>query len=224
MNKIIHQTWKTVNLPEIINIRWINSWLKTYPAWEYKFWTDYDNRNLVEKAKPEILEIYDNYPFPIQRADVIRYFYMYYLGGIYVDLDFFSIKNMENILTKSDVVIGSFKTKNKKYSVQNAFIYSIKGHPFWNYCIEQLAFNIIGVVHETTGSYFLKKCLIKFKPSRMHLLKSDLVYPINWEKCSIVKNSLPAEYYQSPEVIFPNSYAVTFWTGTWFRDGGHEEK
>lgn len=33
------------------------------------------------------LEIWDNYPFGIERADAIRYFVLYHFGGIYIDLD-----------------------------------------------------------------------------------------------------------------------------------------
>jgi len=33
------------------------------------------------------LETFDAYPYPIQRADAIRYFVLHHYGGIYIDLD-----------------------------------------------------------------------------------------------------------------------------------------
>jgi hypothetical protein len=36
---------------------------------------------------PWFLETYDGYPFPIQRADAIRYFVLAHFGGTYLDLD-----------------------------------------------------------------------------------------------------------------------------------------
>jgi len=36
---------------------------------------------------PWFLETFDGYVYPIQRADAIRYFVLYYFGGIYIDLD-----------------------------------------------------------------------------------------------------------------------------------------
>lgn len=36
---------------------------------------------------PWFLETYDGYPYPIQRADAIRYFVLHHFGGIYIDLD-----------------------------------------------------------------------------------------------------------------------------------------
>ena len=156
MNKIIHQTWKTMEIPDVINIEWPDSWKNNYPTWDYKLWTDDDNRALISEVKPDFLNVYDGYPFSIQRADAIRYFYMYYYGGIYVDLDFLSLKNMEKILAVSNIVIGCNNTcKDSKQVIPNAFLYSIKGHSFWLYCIDQLSLNLSGDVHDTTGSAFL---------------------------------------------------------------------
>lgn len=36
---------------------------------------------------PWFLETFDSYPYPIQRADAIRYFVLHHFGGIYIDLD-----------------------------------------------------------------------------------------------------------------------------------------
>ena len=36
---------------------------------------------------PWFLEDWDQYEFPIQRADAIRYFVLSHYGGIYIDLD-----------------------------------------------------------------------------------------------------------------------------------------
>ena len=36
---------------------------------------------------PWFLETFDGYPYPIQRADAIRYFVLHHFGGIYIDLD-----------------------------------------------------------------------------------------------------------------------------------------
>ena len=33
------------------------------------------------------METFDGYPYPIQRADAIRYFVLHHFGGIYIDLD-----------------------------------------------------------------------------------------------------------------------------------------
>jgi mannosyltransferase OCH1-like enzyme len=47
------------------------------------------------KEYPWFLETWDNYRFPIQRADSIRYFILAHHGGIYVDLD--NVSRQRNI-------------------------------------------------------------------------------------------------------------------------------
>ena len=71
--KIIHQTWKTKEMPE----KWKKSpemWKKFHPDWEYKLWTDEDNRSFIQDKYPQFLKLFDSYPHGIQRADFIRYF------------------------------------------------------------------------------------------------------------------------------------------------------
>ena len=52
---------------------------------------------------PWFLETFDNYQFPIQRADAIRYFVLAHYGGIYIDLDDVGV----NIPTIRHVLITS---------------------------------------------------------------------------------------------------------------------
>jgi mannosyltransferase OCH1-like enzyme len=43
------------------------------PGWEYRFWTDADNRALIKEKFPESLAMFDGYTSAILRADAIRY-------------------------------------------------------------------------------------------------------------------------------------------------------
>lgn len=52
-----------------------------------QLWTDAGSRDFVAKEYPWFLDSFDNYHFPIQRADAIRYFVLAHFGGIYIDLD-----------------------------------------------------------------------------------------------------------------------------------------
>ena len=84
--RIIHQTYKTRDLPE----RWKDTpetWKRHHPEWTYMFWSDHDNRELIKRVDPEFLPSYDAYKYPIQRADAVRYYILKHYGGIYVDLD-----------------------------------------------------------------------------------------------------------------------------------------
>ena len=49
-----------------------------HPSWEYKLWTDEDNRNLIKDHYPWFLKTYDEYDVNIKRVDAVRYFYLYH--------------------------------------------------------------------------------------------------------------------------------------------------
>ncbi|KAF5671231.1 glycosyltransferase family 32 [Fusarium heterosporum] len=84
--RIFHQTTKNETIPTI----WAKSQascLDAYSDYEYMLWTDDKARAFLEAEYPWFLNVWDNYPFPIQRADAIRYFVLYHYGGIYLDMD-----------------------------------------------------------------------------------------------------------------------------------------
>lgn len=82
-------------------------WKELHPNWEYHFTTDEDNRNYVELYFPQYLNTYDNLPYPIQRADMIRYMYLYNMGGVYSDLDIIPIRPLTdyNFDSQADVYV-----------------------------------------------------------------------------------------------------------------------
>lgn len=113
--KIIHQTWKTKDVPEY----WKKSeqeWKRLHPDWIYKLWTDEDIRKHIKDYHPDFLELHDNYEYNIQRADMIRYFILYDFGGIYSDLDFYPTENIESYL----------------YCNSDYFVYSSNSNTFTN--------------------------------------------------------------------------------------------
>ena len=70
--RIIHQSWRDSDLPPRFK-KWSSTWRKCMPGWEYRLWTDGDNRKLVKDHYPWFLERYDSYPHAIQRADAARW-------------------------------------------------------------------------------------------------------------------------------------------------------
>ena len=98
--KIIHQSYKSQST---LPLEWADTparWQELHPTYEYKFWSDDDNRKLIQQYYPWFLETYDAYPAPIQRADAARYFAVLHYGGIYADMDILPIRNVDPILYK----------------------------------------------------------------------------------------------------------------------------
>lgn len=222
LTKIIHQTWKTKDIPyDIYPKNWIDSWKKLNSDWEYKFWTDEDNRNLILKDYPQYLELYDSYERPIAKADIVRLFYMHKFGGLYVDLDFKCLKSFNELIVPEVINLGRQKTKQfATNSIANALMYSPPGQDFWLKCADELInYKFVdGKLNNTeaaTGPIFLYNCLNKFKPN-IKIHEPKLCYPISWElDGSAISNSLKDEWLTSPEESFPDAYAITYWSGGW---------
>ncbi|KAA1123709.1 hypothetical protein PGTUg99_006849 [Puccinia graminis f. sp. tritici] len=130
--KIIHQTWKTDQIPD----RWIpvrESCVAAHESWEYMLWTDKSGRELIEREYPWFLSIYDGYRYPIQRADAVRYFILHHYGGVYMDLDIGCIRPMDSLL-RFDLILP----QTVPVGVSNDLMFSAKGHPFMDFIIHRL--------------------------------------------------------------------------------------
>ena len=134
--KIIHQTWKTTEIPE----QWKSS-VQKYQAlsahgFQYILWTDDDNRNLIATEFPWFLDQFDAYPYGIQRADAIRYFILYKYGGIYSDLDIQPKDNFPafvDMYQHADICLPSTKSGNAfaGQNFSNCFMMSSPECDFW---------------------------------------------------------------------------------------------
>jgi mannosyltransferase OCH1-like enzyme len=94
--KIIHQTWKTEEIPNEL-IFCVDSWKHKNPNWRHILWTHEMMDDFVKERFPEVYEFYSGYKFEIFRADLFRLLVLHDMGGVYVDLDMECIKNLDNL-------------------------------------------------------------------------------------------------------------------------------
>src|ERR1700675_3934864 len=100
---------------------------------QYMLWTDASSREFIANTYPWFLDTFDGYPYPIQRADAIRYFVLHYYGGIYLDLDIGCLRPLDPLL-----VFPVILPKTIPVGVSNDLIFSEKGHPFLAQAIHNL--------------------------------------------------------------------------------------
>lgn len=139
--KIVHQSWKTATVERGDFGVWRRSWTETNPGYEYWFWTDEDNRNLVEAFYPELLETYDVLPWNIVRVDFVRALYMHQYGGVYADLDTFCLRPVDTLFTPGvpRVYVAEMgPIKNFKHNIPNAWLASAPNHPFWMFFVKHV--------------------------------------------------------------------------------------
>jgi mannosyltransferase OCH1-like enzyme len=109
------------------------SCINLHPDYEYKLWTDSLSREFIRKEYAWFLETFDSYPFPIQRADAIRYFVLDHYGGIYLDLD-------DGCARRLDVMLEypAWLRSTLPKGISNDAMGSVPHHPFFKRVIESL--------------------------------------------------------------------------------------
>ncbi len=93
---IIHQTWNTEDVPRVFS-KWMVTWPRIHPDWEFWFWTQRDIRRLVEQDFKDDLSLFDSYTKDVFRSDAMRYYVLYKYGGVYLDLDMEALRPIDNI-------------------------------------------------------------------------------------------------------------------------------
>lgn len=135
--RIIHQTWKTAELPETGDWRKAAKLChKLHPesaGWQHILWTDESARNFIKQFYPGVLSVYDAFPIPIQRVDAMRYYILHHFGGIYIDLDIGCSRPMDSLLH-----LPAFLPITKPIGISNDLIGAKKGHPFMNLLGDQV--------------------------------------------------------------------------------------
>jgi mannosyltransferase OCH1-like enzyme len=135
--KLIHQTWKTKEIPEI----WKDTaekWKTVHPSYQYILWTDEDLEQLVSTAYPWALKVFLELPYGIQRADMGRVFVLHSFGGVYSDLDIVPkrsitplIQFFENDETGFDVALVEGPTGFCGLNYSNFFMFSFPRVSWW---------------------------------------------------------------------------------------------
>jgi mannosyltransferase OCH1-like enzyme len=193
--KIIHQTYINESIPA----RWKDgqqSCITLHDDYEYKLWTDAKSRDFIKSEYPWFLETFDNYPFPIQRADAIRYFVLAYYGGIYIDLDDGCNRRLDPLLSYPAWVRRTVPT-----GISNDAMGSVPQHPFFLKTIDSLSsysrnwgMPYITVMY-STGPLFLSVMWMEYlkiaRPAEEHvrILMPDEYKGFAWSFFNVVKGN-----------------------------------
>jgi mannosyltransferase OCH1-like enzyme len=143
--RIIHQTWKTKDVPfhwnaTVESVRQFNE-----NQFEYRLWTDEDMHKFVHEVEPDIYEhTFLTYSLDIQRVDAFRYIILYHLGGLYIDMDngcrqsFESLLDVLETIDKQSIHLAAFP-RTTPVGVSNGFMIATKGHPLFKTLISRLS-------------------------------------------------------------------------------------
>jgi len=63
------------------------TWQQMNPEFEYRFFSDADCLQFLRQSMPRLVGVYQKLPKAVQKADLFRYAYIYFHGGVYADVD-----------------------------------------------------------------------------------------------------------------------------------------
>ena len=215
----IFQTWKNYNIP----VEWQKNqktWKKLHKNWKYVLHSDYDNEAFILSKCPDLIDIYKQLPQAINRVDYIRYVYLYYVGGVYADLDCECINSLDPLLekeTKNDILLGLVPDGQ----VDCAFMISKPHHPFWLDVLKEIETRLfhpsyIGQLQSLLSSSLqtlhltgpcllqsmVEKCKDKYK---IKLFPAEYFFPKSWHNTSLTDRSY----------ITNRTYVVHHGAGSW---------
>jgi mannosyltransferase OCH1-like enzyme len=134
--KIIMQTWKDYDIP----YKWRESpqSIKDHmPGWTHVLMTDADNDKFCQTHFPDFWPYFKNFKHGIQRADAIRYMWLYVYGGLYMDLDIVIVKPLDDLFYE-DVNLYLCASGNVGSFLTNSFMASKPRCKLWLNMIEHM--------------------------------------------------------------------------------------
>jgi len=231
--KIIHQIWSGVKEPLPERFRVLGeTWKEHYPSWEYIFWDNEKMNRFILNSYPQCWDIYNKYPFNVQRWDAIRYLILYKIGGMYVDFDYESIKPLDELLEEKTCCFAlepqsyCFMFK-KRIMFNNALMFSTPGHPFMKKIIDAVfSENMLkydtssknNCVLNTTGPWTLIDLynnLSSKEKEDIYLIPSKYVTPFDGFQSYLF---LKGEMGPDLENCLEEAYAVHYYFSGWRAD------
>ncbi len=216
--KILHQTWKNSELPDELQT-WQSTWRDLHPDWQYRLWTDEENRQFVADEYAEFLPRYDEYPAAIQRVDAVRYLQLFTYGGVYIDLDTWCRRTIDPLLAGCQSLFAQEPLRNceihhQELIVSNAFMACVPGDPFLARVIERLKTQAWSnnILH-STGPFMLTEEYLTTNTD-VKLIPSESMFPLHIEDVESARNN---GWSQQLEAKIQHAYGVHMHMGTWWR-------
>jgi len=185
--------------------------------YEYKLWHLKDCEKLIEEDYPEYLDLWNDFRYPIQRCDFIRYCILYKFGGLYIDCDIRPMKRLDAVFSDRFYFVHWADDWDRK--IYNAVIGSVKNQKIFLDIIEECKKSFYEkskiktyetwkgrFIYQTTGHHMLERVIKKNKIDKDKYFHNVLyVKNINKkykDKSSSVGNPNTAIFYDSNASIW----------------------
>ncbi|CAF2127432.1 unnamed protein product, partial [Rotaria magnacalcarata] len=155
--RVIHQTYRTHDVPEIWNSTVQSVMKMNVGDFEYRRWSHFDMDAFVRQREPDFYRnTFVHYAYDMQRIDSFRYVLMYHIGGVYIDMDSACYRPLREFVTTLEALdpdapyLALFPAEDA-FGVQTDFIAATPGHPIYKQFISRLPlFHHYFLIHHIT--------------------------------------------------------------------------
>jgi hypothetical protein len=212
--KVIHQIWIGENpFPE--NLRFcVDSVKRMYPDWEYHFWTN----DTIKKLDLRFEGLINNPSINIgKRADILMYEILNKFGGLYLDVDTFCCKRVDDLHDKFKFYGGI--APSRWFVVGAGIVGSIPGHPIIKSCLDTLTEEKVRELSPSgVGPWRLTLNIVDFLEGNKD--NDTLVLPVTyfyslpgWFRLDFWKGSMMLD--DALQLTRPESCFTHVWSATW---------
>ena len=199
--KILHFIWLGDNQYPQQYYLYLNSWLEKYHDFIFCFWNDDNLFNLYNQ------KIFDKSNTYAQKSDIARYEILYQYGGIYVDCDVFSIKNIENLLNNIDIFSG--------YESDKYIAIGLMGFNSKNNYLKKIIVNIeLNYYLQSNNNIPNQTGPVYFTNFHNNYIKKHKKYKF-FEKNYFYNYSFQDKQENLPIIFYPNNYCYHSWGYSW---------
>jgi len=226
--KIIHQIWSGIDGPLPTPFQILGeTWQENYPDWQYELWDNERINEFILENYPQYWDIYNKYPYNIQRWDAIRYLILYKEGGMYVDFDYESIQPMDKLLEDKCCCFAEEKIKrwDGRIYFNNALMLCTPRHPFMKKIIdtvfsEKALSNPYSskkeCVFNTTGPDMIVRlydALSEKEQKEIYIIPAKYVTPFDGHEANRFRNGEKSE--ELEKCLGEDTYAVHYYCSNW---------
>lgn len=229
--KIIHQVW--LQTEKYIPDTFREYSLKTQAMngdFKYMFWDESKILDLI-KDNEAYMNTYYSFLYMHQKIDFARYIILYTYGGIFIDMDAYTIKQLSalyKLVDDYDVVVSLVRADllesliicQKIKCINNGNILCKPNAGFMKFIIQKIIASPpcgvftskISCIKKTTGPIFINRMLDEYKgSSKIKVLDPEYIEPCRFDECDLTQNSYIIHVHAQTWVNEPLKKLVTFY-------------
>ena len=227
----IHQIWlQGWDKRPSVGVQYTESWKTMHPDWVHHGWDEGTLKAIFWNViDVDIRKALNRLPFIVQKVDLWRLIVLYWMGGMYLDLDFVCVKSLDNYLQDRTFVV----TEEHDGIIANGFIATVPGHPLIRAAIEHIVGYALSeqiyesadtdiqtdksAVLSTTGPHAIST-VWRFELANKHIpgvhieSETNLFFPMTYAEYDVVNDAKTVQDLQSR---YPESQAVHVYWGSW---------